>query len=77
MRGARIPGFRCGARRYGGQHIDAGLALGQGLIHRKTRHHILVEIGLDIDRALPDKLANFVFDTVGIVAVHLRQKLRV
>ena len=77
LRGAGIPGFRCYARRHGGQHIDAGFALRQGLIHREARYHILVEIGLDIDRPLPDKLADLVFNAVGIIAVHLRQKLRV
>ncbi len=77
LRGARIPGFRCSARRHGGQHIDAGLTFRQSFIHREARHHILVEIRLDIDRALPDEFAYFVFDTVGIVTVHLRQKLRI
>ena len=75
LRGARIPGVAAVVLGLRGQHIDAGLAVGQRLVDREAGRHFLVEFVGDREFAFPDRLAHLVGDAGDVVAVELAQEL--
>ena len=66
---------RCGRPWLRGQHVDAGLAVGQRLVDREAGGHFLVEFAGDLKFALPDRRSELVGDVADVVAVELAQEL--
>ena len=75
MRRAVLPIFGIDVLRLRGEHVDAGIALGQRLVDGEGGDDFLVERVLDVDLAFPDRLAEIVGDLADVVAVQLAQEL--
>ena len=73
--GARNPGIGAVVLGLGGQHVDAGLAVGQRLVDREAGGDFLVELVGDGEFALPDRRAELGGDAVEVVIVELAQEL--
>jgi hypothetical protein len=75
LRGARIPGLALVVDRLRRQHVDAGLAGGQGLVDGEAGGDFLVQLVGDVELAFPHRRAELVGDGGDVIAVDLAQEL--